>query len=265
VSKQNTDFYSIRLNLRYWMAARIQAKINAPYKEKRRIPSVMVEHVEQQSPEPALPSHPQRPELAQQESSSATPKLPSPCLEQPINLSVAIVEAKPKAHSSRSKSRGRSDDSDGSFSFASFMPEDSNSEANFPQARNSQFKRTKLDLPGRQSHTQSPQHPTAFTSTVETSLLSKASTHITIPDTGNNNNNNNNNTNVNKGGLSETNRMKQRLKLNLYRFLNNKLDYASILVYVIKLTRKLYTISLYRTPFSNLEVDFKNFEQALDH
>jgi hypothetical protein len=88
---------------------------------------------------------------------------------------------------------------------------------------------------------------------------------MTIPDTGNSNDNNNNNTNVNEGGLSETDRMKQRLKLNLHRFLNNELDYASILVHVIKLTRNLYTISPYQTPFSDLEVDFKNFERALDY
>jgi hypothetical protein len=244
------------------MAARIQAKINAPYKEKRQIPSVLVEHVEQQSPEPALQPRLQRPELAQQE------ELPPPCLEQRTKLSAAMVEAKPEAYSSRSKGKARSDDSHdshGSFSFTGFMHEDSNSEASFSQTRNSPFKHRRLKSPDRRLYTRSPQHTTAFTSTVETSLLSEASTHMTIPDTGNNNDNDNNNTNVNEGGLSETDRMKQRLKLNLHRFLNNELDYAGILVHVIKLTRKLYTISPYRTPFSDLEVDFKNFERALDH
>jgi hypothetical protein len=56
---------------------------------------------------------------------------------------------------------------------------------------------------------------------------------------------NNNNTNADESGLSETDRMKQKLKLNLSRFFNNKLDYASILGEVIPLIRQLYAISPY--------------------
>jgi hypothetical protein len=116
------------------MAARIQARINAPCKEKGRILTTTMERDEQQSPEPASQSRSQRPELAQQEASSATPKLPPPCLEEPTNLSAAMVKAELKAYSSRSKSRARSTDShdlDSSFSFTSFMLEDCDSKASF--------------------------------------------------------------------------------------------------------------------------------------
>jgi hypothetical protein len=245
------------------MAARIQTDINRPCKEKKRVPSVTVEHVEQQSPEPALQPRPQRPELAQQEGSSATPKLPPPCLEQRTKVSAAMVKAKPKTHSRRSQSRARSDNShgsDGNFSFTSFMHEGSDSEAGFPRS-----KRPRVDTPEQRSYTRSPQHTTKVTSTVGADLQSEASTNITIPDIGNNINNNNNNNNVEEGSLSEIDQMKQRLQLNLLRFLNNELDYAGMRDNVIPLTKQLYEISSYRIPFSRFEVEFKNFERALDH
>ena len=230
------------------MAARIQADINAPCKEKKRIPSVTVEHVEQQSPEPALRPRPQRPELVQQK------ELPPPCLEQRTKVSAAMVKAKPKTHSRRSQSRARSDNShgsDGNFSFTNFMHEGSDSEAGFPRS-----KRPRVDIPERRSYTRCPQHTTKVTSTVGADLQSETSTNITIPDIGNNINNNNN-TNVEQGSLSETDQMKQMLKLNLLRLLNNELDYAGIRDNVIPLTKQLYEISSHRVPFSKFEFEFK--------
>jgi hypothetical protein len=251
------------------MAARIQVEINAPCKEKKRISSVTVEHVEQQSPEPASQPRPQGPELAQQEGFSATPELPPPCLEQRRNLSAAMVEAKPKTYSRRPRSTARSDDgwrdSDDSFSFTSFMHTDSETETNFPRARNNRSKRPRLDAVQRRSHTQSPHLTTEIASTVGANFLSESSTDITIPDIGSNNSNNNNNTNIDESSLSETDPKKQRLKLNLLRFLDNELDYAGILAEVIPLTRQLYATSPYQTPFSDLEVEFKNSKRALDH
>jgi hypothetical protein len=188
------------------MAARIQADINAPCKEKKRIPSVTVE---QQSPEPASQSRPQRPELARQEGSSATPELPPPCLEQRTNLSAAMVEAKTITYSRRPKSRARSaeHDSDDAFSFTSFMHAGSETETDLPRARKNRSKRPRLDAAQRRSHTQSPHLTTEITSTAGANLLSETSTDITTPDIGSNNNNN---TDVDEGDLSENDR-KQRL------------------------------------------------------
>jgi hypothetical protein len=47
VLEQDTVVGSIRDNLRYWMAALIQAKIDAPCKEKKSVPSVTAERMEQ--------------------------------------------------------------------------------------------------------------------------------------------------------------------------------------------------------------------------
>jgi hypothetical protein len=240
------------------MAARIQAKINAPYKEKRRISSMTVEHVEQQSLKPTSQSRPQGPELAQQGGSSATSELPPPCLEQPTNLSAA-VEAKPKAQRSRSKSRARSGDSHdshGNFSFTSFMPEGSDSEADFPRP-----KRLRVEIPERRAYTRTSQHTTKVTSTVGADLPSETSTSITVPDIGQNINNNN----VDKDGISGVERVKRKLQSDLTRFLKNELDYAGIQLEVIPVLRELYATSPYRTPDSDLYVEFRNFNRALDH
>jgi hypothetical protein len=244
------------MNLRYWMAARIQAKINAPCKEKKCVPSVTVEHIEQPLPDRASQPPAQQPKPAQQEGSSDTAELAPNRLEYRGKM----VAAKPKADSNRSRSRARSDenenDSDDSFSFVSFMHTDS--EADLPRARNNRSKRRRID-------TRSPQQDLEVTSTAGANLPSDITTNITTPD---DNNSNNNNIDVDEGDpsqLSGADEIKRKLQLDLTRFLNKELDYAGILREVIPPTRKLYADSPYRKPYSDLEVEFRNFNRALDH
>jgi hypothetical protein len=238
------------------MAARIQAKINAACKEKTRVPLVAVENIEQPLPEPASHSRLQQPKLTQQGGSSDPSELAPSRLEHRGKM----VAAEPKADSNRSGSRARSDsnDSDDSFPFTSFIHTDS--EADIPPARNNKSKRRRID-------TRSPHQNLEVTSTAGANLRSDISTNITIPDMCNNNNNNNN-IDVEEGSLSQlsgTDEIKRKLQLDLTRFLNKELDYAGILREVIPPTRKLYAISPYRKPYSDLEVEFRNFNRALDH
>jgi hypothetical protein len=129
------------MNLPYWMATRIQARINAPCKEKKCVRSVAVEHIEQPLPERASQPPAQQPKLAQQGGSSDTAELAPFRFEHRGKM----VAAEPKADSNRSRSRARSDssDSDDSFPFTSFM--DTDSEADLPQARNNRSKRRRID------------------------------------------------------------------------------------------------------------------------
>jgi hypothetical protein len=235
------------------MAARIQAKINAPCKEKKCVPSVTVEHIEQPLLERASQPPAQQPKPAQQEGSSDTAELAPFRLEHRGKM----VAAEPKADSTRSRSRARSDsngdDSDDSFPFTSFMHTDS--EADVPRARNNRSKRQRLD-------TGSPEQDLEVTSTAGANLPSDITTNITTPD------DNNNNINVDEGGpsqLSGADEIKRNLQLDLTRFLNKELDYTGILREVIPPTRKLYADSPYRKPYSDLEVEFRNFNRALDH
>jgi hypothetical protein len=132
------------MNLRYWMAARIQAKINAPCKEKKCVPSVTVEHIEQPLPERASQSPAQQPKLAQHGGSPDTSELAPFRLEHRGK----VVAAEPKADSNRSRSRARSgsdsneNDSDDSFSFTSFMHTDSEADL---RGRNNRSKRRRID------------------------------------------------------------------------------------------------------------------------
>jgi hypothetical protein len=238
------------------MAARIQAKINAPCKENKCVPSVTVEHIEhigQPLPERASQPPAQQPKLAQQGSSSDTSELAPFRLEHRGKM----VAAEPKADSNRSKTRARSDsnenDSDDSFHFTSSMHTDSG--ANLTRARNNRSKRQRL-------HTGSPEQDLEVTSTAGANLPSDITTDITIPD------DNNNNIDLDEGGLSQlsgTDEMKRKLQLDLTRFLNKELDYAGILREVVPPTRDLYAISPHHTPCSDLEFEFKNFNRALDH
>jgi hypothetical protein len=111
-------------------------------------------------------------------------------------------------------------------------------------------------------HTQSPQQSLEVTYTSGVNLPTDTSTIITIPDVGDNNDNNDNN---NEDGLSEADRMTQKLQLDLARFLNNEPDFTGILHEIILPTRKLYAISPHRKPYNDLEVEFRNFNRALDH
>jgi hypothetical protein len=176
VYEQITHAYSIQLNLWCWMAARIQANINAPCKEKNRVRSVTVEHSEQLLPEPSSHLHPRDPELALQEGSLDTSESPPPCSEHRRNLSVAVVGAKPKADTNRSRSRGSSHGShhsDGSFPFIGCVHADSDTVADFTRSRNNGFKRQKIDVPERRSHTRSHEGNTEVTSTVDANLPSE--------------------------------------------------------------------------------------------
>jgi hypothetical protein len=59
--------------------------------------------------------------------------------------------------------------------------------------------------------------------------------------------------------------VKRKLQSDLTRFLKNELDYAGIQLEVIPVLRELYATSPYRTPDSDLYVEFRNFNRALDH
>jgi hypothetical protein len=78
-------------------------------------------------------------------------------------------------------------------------------------------------------------------------------------------NNNDNNIDIHEDSLSGADRMKRKLQLDLSRFLNNEPDFNAILHEVIPPTRKLYAISPHREPYSDLEVEFRNFNRALEH
>jgi hypothetical protein len=235
------------------MAARIQAKINTPCKEQKCVPSVTVEHIEQPLPERASQPPAQQPKLAQQGGSLDTAELAPFRLEHRGKM----VAAEPKADSNRSRSRARSDsngnDSDDSFPFKSFMITDS--EADLLRARNNSSKRLRIG-------TGSPKQDLEVTSTAGANLPSDI-TNITTPD-----DDNNNNIDVDERGLSQlfgADETKRNLQLDLTRFLNKEIDYADILRKVIRPTREFYADSPYRKPYSDLDVDFRNFNRALDH
>jgi hypothetical protein len=78
-------------------------------------------------------------------------------------------------------------------------------------------------------------------------------------------NNNDNNIAIHEGSLSGADQMKRKLQLDLGRFLSNEPDFTGILHKVILPTRKLYAMSPHRKPYSDLEVEFRNFNRALDH
>lgn len=248
------------------MAALIQAKINAPCKEKKGVPSVTGERKEQElsvptSP-PASPPRSQQSELAQRGGPSDTSGLAPSRLKRHGNRSATMVEAKLKAASDRSRSRARSDNSSGSmgtFSFTSYKQ--TGSEADFLQSTSNVFKRPRIDISQSRSPTQSQQSPEAI-STAGISLPTDTSTNITAPDMVNNNESN---SDIYEEGLFGADQMKRKLQLDLGRFLNNQPDFNAILHEVILPTRKLYAISPYCKPYSDLDVEFRNLDRALEH
>jgi hypothetical protein len=166
------------------------------------------------------------------------------------------VAAEPKADSNRSKTRARSDsnenDSDDSFHFTSFMHTDL--EADLLRARNNRSKRPRIG-------TGSSEQDLEVTSTAGANLPSDITNIIILDD-------DNNNINVDERGLSQlsgADEIKRKLQLDLARFLNKGLDYADILRKVIRPIRELYTDSPYRKPYSDLDVDFRNFNRAMGH
>nr|BAI44796.1 hypothetical protein [Alternaria alternata] len=287
--KSNED--SIRDNLRYWMAAQIQARINAPCKEKKSVPSVTAERMEQlpQAPTsvPASPSLPQWSEPMQRGGTPDASSLEPSRLKRRENSAAATVEAETKAASSRSRSRARSDDSSDpvdTFSFTSFIC--TGPEADSPQLRSDGYKRPRIDT--SQHGSRSPSRQRSINSMqsgvlrligliVDKSASRQQSpeatstagdnppTDITIITTPDGISGSENNMNTHEDSLSRTNQMKRKLQLDLSQLLSNKPDFTGILHDVIPPTRKLYAISPHRKPYSDMEVEFRNFIRALDH
>lgn len=130
---------------------------------------------------------------------------------------------------------------------------DSDSEAGFPQSKSRRSKRLRGDTSTCGSQ-KSPQLDFEPTFTPDACLLSDTSTNLTMPDVRNIN-----------GELSLVDRTRQKLRINLTRFLNEELDYAGALREVIPLTRQLYADSPHREPYSDSEFEFRDFNRALDH
>jgi hypothetical protein len=237
------------MNLRHWMAACIQAKSNAPCKERKRESSNMIEHMKQKSPQLALRSQNRRREQRSSPDLSVSVYALSP--HHHVCLSKALAGVTLRLGSNRSSKRVQSDNSSSSFSFGTFMH--SGSEAGFPQSKSKRSKRLRGDTStcGSQKSRQVDFEPTF---TPGACLPSDTSTNITMSDMRNINHE-----------LSLVDRTRQKLQLNLIRFRNNELDYAGARREVIQPTRQLYADSPHRKPYSNLEFGFKNFNQALDH
>jgi hypothetical protein len=140
------------------MATRIQAKINAPYKEKRSVPSVSEEHIEQ-TPQIALP--PQRQLVLVQrksflELSSGLAPLSSRSIESHTGLPMGMAGAQLDLNSNRSRNRARSHDSENSWTFMDFTR--LGSQASSSPAKRKGAKRLKIDSADGRSHPSSPQH-----------------------------------------------------------------------------------------------------------
>ncbi|KNG47790.1 stomatin family protein [Stemphylium lycopersici] len=253
---EKNDEDNIRLNLRCWMAARIQAKINAPCKDRQREPLKTTKKIQQILPPRPARSRQRRPE---QEPSSQLSRSASVSSQPKHNthLSVPIVDAHSEADSASSSKRAHSDESDSSFSFGPFLG--SKTEADF-QPKSKEPKRLRRDGSRHESHAGSPPLSSEATLTADASLLSDLSTNITLPDV-----RNVNITDIDNGDPSSVDQIKKKLQLDLVRFLNNKPDYPGILSEIIPFTKHLYAIGPHRKPCSDLEIDFKNFNRALEH
>ncbi|KAJ6284343.1 hypothetical protein J3E71DRAFT_377966 [Bipolaris maydis] len=258
---KSNDEDSIQLNLRHWMAARIQAKINAPCREKTSVPLATVKHTAQPSSELTSPSRSQQSKLIQEKGFSDAPKLTS-LSKRHRNHSLPTVRGGSTADSSQSRSRenpGESSDSDKSFSFTSFLV--TGSEAGFPQSAVNRSKRQRIDIPQGRSNTRSPQLSSETTSVVDIHVPSDKSADIVISDASSKNNN----VDIDKDSLSGADRMKRKLQLDLTRFLDGEPDYTGILREVIPPAKQLYAISQHCKPHSDLEIEFSDFNRALIH
>ncbi|RYN78726.1 hypothetical protein AA0119_g13545 [Alternaria tenuissima] len=262
---QSNDEESIRDNLRYWMAALIQAKINAPCKEKS-VPSVTAERMGQLPPAPtsvpASASLPQLSELTQRGGPPETSSLTPSRLKRRGNSSAVRVKARTKAANNRSRSRPRSDrsnDSVGTFSFTSYIQ--TGPEADLPQLRSDGYKRSRIDMSQRRSRSPSRQQSVEATSTAGDNPPTDT-TIITTPDVVSGSENN---MEVHEDSLSRANEIKRKLQLDLSRLLSDEPDFNGILNEIIPPTKKLCAISPHRKPYSDMEPEFRNFDRALDH
>jgi hypothetical protein len=238
------------------MAARIQAKINAPCNDRQRLRSKATKNIQQTLPSLAARPRQRRPERARSSQLSRSASVSS----QPkhnTHLSVPIADAHSEADSARSSKRAHSEESNSCFSFGTFL--DSETEADFP-SKSKRPKRLRRDGSTHGSHTGSPPLSSEATFTADGTLRSDPSTNITLPDV-----RNIDITNIDNRGPASVDQIKQKLQLGLVRFLNNELDFAGVLSEVIPPTKHLYAISPHREPYSDLEFEFKNFNRALEH
>jgi hypothetical protein len=242
-----TESCSILLNLRYWMAARIQAKVNAPCADRRPKPSKTVESTSRLSPQPAPPSN--TVESTSPSPSPPQPAPPSPCGSpqqtcSPGSSAVASAPAQPEhpeAPASRS-SRARSDDSLASFDFVPFMH--SSAGTGVSQSTITQSKRPRQDSPTGRSNSKLPRVTANNTLTAGPSVLSDTSTHLTIPDMPYIDN-----TDI---GNASIHQIKRSLGLDLNGFLKGDLNYEEALSHVVEPAKRLYEDSPYRERFSYL-------------
>jgi hypothetical protein len=164
---------------------------------------------------------------------------------------VPIVDLHSEADSAQSSKRAHSEGLNSDFSFRTFLV--SETEADI-LSKSKRPKRLRRDSLTHRSHTRSPLLSSKATFTADSTLQSDPSTNITLPDV-----RNVYVTNINNSSLSLDNQIKQKLQLNLVRFLNNELDFAGVLSEVILPTKHLYAISPYCELYSDLEFEFKNF------
>ncbi|RYN15488.1 hypothetical protein AA0119_g13207 [Alternaria tenuissima] len=207
------------------------------------------------------------------DTSSLEPSL----LKRRRSRSAATVEAETKSASSRSRSRARPDnlsDSVDTFSSTGFIC--TGPEADSPQARSDGYKHPRIDISQHRSRSSSRQQSVEATSTAGRIPPTNTFTNVTIPDMiddddddddddDNNNNNNNNNNGGGEHRLFTSDRMRQKMQLNLTRFLAHDLDFIGILREVVQPVRKFFTIRLNHKPYNDWNVDSIEFSRAFDH
>jgi hypothetical protein len=226
------------------MAARIQLKTTAPYKERKSELSQTVEHTGRVSPK----------QVGTPDLSGSASAIPQP--KRHTSPSVAIEDAKLEAYSARSSKRARSN-SDRPFSLRN-VPR-SGSEAD-PRSQSKRPKRVEKDNPTPESCTGPPQSDAEATFTKDANLPNDTSTNISKSVV-----RNVNNTGIDNCEIALVDQTKPKLRLSLLRFLERKLDHAGVLREVIPPTKQLYAIGPHRESCGDLDLDFKNFNRALEH
>lgn len=255
INKRTTHLCSIRLNLRCWIAARIQAKMNAPYKARRREISKTSKNVEGGSPSLELRSRQRRPDQERFPDPCESAAAPSKAHQQPDR---ALFRVNPVAGSTHSSKRAQSDDSGSSFSFRTFLRSDS--EEAFSQATSRGPERLRTAVTRGRSQTKPCRSGSEALFTPDVRMLSGVSTNVTTPDV-----RNVDNSDIYNGSLFSVDQIKQTLQVNLTQFLLKGLDYTGVLLETIPPIQHLYEISPYRELYSDLEIEFRNFNRALNY
>ncbi|PVH92675.1 hypothetical protein DM02DRAFT_604984 [Periconia macrospinosa] len=274
---EKNDEEEITLNLRYWMAARIQAKTNAPCKEKRRVPATTEAHI-RQTPQTTTPSYQQRSAPVRRRGSQASlcgfAFPPSPSKEHRIDLSMAVGGAESYSTSNRSGRRTRSNSSEFLRSSTSFAC--SSSRSNCSQSGNKRVKRSREDIIREFSHPQPSQHNTS-SSVMSSDRVYPISTRVSDPDPevgricGTSTDmfpltiTSTNDADPLSDSFADDTTASRKLQPRLGSFLSNEPEYSSIVQEVILPTKQLYALSHHRQPHDDLYVMFRGFNQALDH